>query len=227
MPAGAQYIASEARILTTTKIEFRAPGAAPWSLRHHSNTLYIYKPTWGKTLSEVTFSHPRLLVNMLPSLRQFVFLSTLLENTFGSKIDPQEPSAGNPPATINNQTTTRRDEFAAFMEAAGRGTSTDRIGDSDMGSAERPLKIDVTLNVHPVPRLQVVFPFRSGTATVDLEIQENGQVHIESQNILDESNKIGPNGRERRPEDIGKLLEMFENIGEVVRVHPDKMGISG
>ena len=57
------------------------------------------------------------------------------------------------------------------------------------------------------PRLQIMFPFRPGkTANVMLEIRENGQVHVEAQNVLDESNAVAPNGRVRRVEDLGKIL---------------------
>ena len=213
VPAGTQYIASEPRVLSRhKKIEFRPRGEAQWSLKHHSNTLYVYKPSWGKTLSEVTLSHPRLLVNMLPSLRQFAFLSTLLQNSFGEKPDPPEPPATSVPTTTTDKTTTSRDQFAAFM--AGANGSAPSHNEAELGSKELPLQVDVTLNVHPIPRLQIVFPFRSGTASVDLEIQENGRVHVESQNILDASNTIGANGRQRSAEDLGKLLETFEDIGK-------------
>ncbi|KAG6003388.1 hypothetical protein E4U21_002063 [Claviceps maximensis] len=52
---------------------------------HHSNTLFIYKPIYSQTVSEMPFSHPRQLLDMLPLLRQYAFLSTLLENSFGSQ----------------------------------------------------------------------------------------------------------------------------------------------
>ncbi|KAG6013734.1 hypothetical protein E4U43_007142, partial [Claviceps pusilla] len=50
---------------------------------HHNNTLFIYKPIYSQTVSEMPFSHPRQLLDMLPLLRQYAFLSTLLENSFG------------------------------------------------------------------------------------------------------------------------------------------------
>ncbi|KAH8893242.1 hypothetical protein GQ53DRAFT_821952 [Thozetella sp. PMI_491] len=200
-------------IAVNKKVEFVAQGETKGSLRHHANTLYIHKPAWGGTLKEITFSHPRLLINMIPTLRQYALLSTILENSFGDKPDPPEHPLTHsaPSVSATKQTNTVRDDFAAFMEQANRDVPT---GDAEVSSAENPLKVDVTLTLHHVPRLQVVFPFQTRTATVNLEIRENGQVHVESQDVLDESNGVAPNGRHRTAEDIGKLLETFEHIGK-------------
>ncbi|KAK3378114.1 mediator of RNA polymerase II transcription subunit 1-domain-containing protein [Podospora didyma] len=201
---GTTYDPSEPRtIACTKKVEYTPPGGISWALKTHVNTLYIYKAVYGKTLSELSFSHPHHLINMLPYLRQYAFLSTLLENSFKEKPGPSAAAEGKP-STTAIETTTNQDDFALFME-------------DDVPArckAEEPLKVDVTLNVHPVPRLQIVFPFRGATANIVLEIQENGHVHIESQNVLDERNSIAPNGRLRRVEDLGKCLETIEDIGK-------------
>ncbi|KAK3359023.1 mediator of RNA polymerase II transcription subunit 1-domain-containing protein [Lasiosphaeria hispida] len=200
---GTNYDPSEPRSITCIKkVEFTPRGEVQWSLKTHRSTLYIYKPIYGKTLTEMTFSHPQHIVNMLPYLRQYTFLSTLLENTFKEKPGPSA-TAGNKPSTSTTATTTRQDDFAVFMEE-GAGKEEE----------EEPLKLDVTLTVHPVPRLQIVFPFRASTANVLLEIRENGRVHVEAQNVLDESNAVAPNGRPRRVEDLGKILETIEDVGK-------------
>ena len=100
--------------------------------------------------------------------------------------------------------TTNMDDYTSFMEGQKR---------EQVASQEGPLKVDVTLTVHPIPRLQIVFPFRSTTANVVLEIRENGSVHVVSQNLLDESNAVAPSGRQRCVEDVGKVLETIEDIG--------------
>jgi hypothetical protein len=69
----------------------------------------------------------------------------------------------------------------------------------------------------PVPRLRAVFPFRDRTANVTLQIQENGHVHVESQDVLDERNMTaaaGSGGRQRKMEDVGALLETLEDVGK-------------
>ncbi|KAB8290200.1 hypothetical protein EYC80_011069 [Monilinia laxa] len=95
------------------------------TMKEHRNTLFIEKIDYGRRIEEVSFSHPRQLVEMLPCLRQFAFLSTVLRKTFEvdekSRSKPkesskshliknksQEPEAINPP--------TKKQEFEDFMK---------------------------------------------------------------------------------------------------------------
>ncbi|VBB76398.1 Putative protein of unknown function [Podospora comata] len=200
-------------------------------IMNHTNTLYVYEPVYGKTLTELTFSHPQHLVMMLPHLRQYVFLSILLENSFeevaGTNITFSSTKVS--PTTAGDGTTmtkTNMDEFSGFMQSGLNGGSSAGIRQEDDAAAETErganetgkkldLNIDVTLTILPVPRLQIVFPFSENkTANILLEIRENGHVHVEAQNVLDEGNMVGKNGRTRRVEDIGLVLEALEDIGK-------------
>lgn len=51
--------------------------------RIHNVTLWS-KPERGKVLEEVSFSHPRQIVELLPTLRQYAFLNRLLRRSFVS-----------------------------------------------------------------------------------------------------------------------------------------------
>ncbi|KAK4201413.1 mediator of RNA polymerase II transcription subunit 1-domain-containing protein [Triangularia verruculosa] len=198
-------------------------------ITNHLNTLYIYEPVYGKTLTELTFSHPQHLVMMLPHLRQYVFLSILLENSFREDTNTKVTLDAIPATTAfdsakstTTSTKTNMDEFSGFMSLDISTNPAADIKQEDVDMAEPPneekstdLRIDVTLTILPVPRLQVVFPFSTEkTANILLEIRENGHVHVEAQNVLDESNMMGRNGRARRVEDIGLVLEAFEDIGK-------------
>ncbi|KAK4463389.1 mediator of RNA polymerase II transcription subunit 1-domain-containing protein [Cladorrhinum samala] len=187
----------------------------------HVNTLYIYEAVWGKTLTELTFSTPRHLVDMEPYLRQYAFLSILLENSFkddaSSSPSPRIPKT-TPEKTKYIRTLTNQDEYDDFM-------ASPQPEPAELPSSE-DLKIDVTLTVLPVPRLQVAFPFgEDRTANILLEIRENGYVHVEAQNVLDERNSVAPNGRERRAEDIGDLLSRFEDLGRWAEFLRSRWGV--
>ncbi|KAK4162582.1 mediator of RNA polymerase II transcription subunit 1-domain-containing protein [Cladorrhinum sp. PSN259] len=195
----------------------------------HVNTLYIYEPAWGKTLTELTFSTPQHLISMEPYLRQYAFLSILLENSFKedstttltttTTVSPMPPSANGHPPTKKLRTLTNQDEYDNFMTSSSVALAEEIIDPADA------LKIDVTLSVLPVPRLRVVFPFAEDrTANIVLEIRENGYVHVESQNVLDETNLVAPNGRQRRVEDIGDLLSRFEDLGRWAEFLRSKWG---
>ncbi|KAL8421593.1 hypothetical protein RB596_002388 [Gaeumannomyces avenae] len=259
-----------------------ATAAAEPTKALHRNSLFIYKPVYGRTLSSVPFSHPSQLVEMLPRLRQYAFLSTLLERSFGpvgaasaapagdgdtesgaaaptvtglhgsapGRMAGLNATAGAPrqmTQTQNLATTTTRADFAAFLagpkdpaaapaaagidqhdgdKVQGQHGSTDGAisggdasggGGGGGGAAGPALPIDVTLTVHPVPRLQVVFPFRGATATVVLDVQLNGMVHVVSENVLPMPGKgleREGGGRQMQPQDLGQVLQVCEDIDQ-------------
>ncbi|KAI1292570.1 mediator of RNA polymerase II transcription subunit 1-domain-containing protein [Xylaria venustula] len=176
---GANYDPSEPRVMTFTQtvpvwtdsMELSEPPI----LKAHDNTLLVDKPVYGHVVTHVAISHPKELVAMLPLLRQYAFLSLLLANSFKP---PREgiPHFSSPKSSDKNTSgggTTNRD-FGEFMAKTKNETAPER------------LKVDVVVSAHPIPRLQLVFPFRETTAMINIEIQLDGKVHIVSDNIFSE-----------------------------------------
>jgi hypothetical protein len=164
--------------------------------RIHKNNLFIEKIDYGRTLTELPFSHPRQLVEMLPALRQYTFLSTVLSNSFGAGAKPVKKEETDAPKK------SKRDDFADFMAQAS--------------TAKKTLEIDVSLITQPVPRLQVVFPFKRRTANVTFDIKLNGVVEVVSQNIIPGVDTMGEGkGKEKSlsVQDLGKMLEVTEDLG--------------
>ncbi|KAF2435709.1 hypothetical protein EJ08DRAFT_285945 [Tothia fuscella] len=52
------------------------------SYMKHSNSLFVPKPEYARYMRELPFSHPRQLVELLPILRQYAFVTSLLGNSF-------------------------------------------------------------------------------------------------------------------------------------------------
>lgn len=50
----------------------------------HTNTLYIPKLEYARTLESLPFQHPRQLVALLPTFRQYAFTTSLLQDVFGA-----------------------------------------------------------------------------------------------------------------------------------------------
>ncbi|KAI1098916.1 mediator of RNA polymerase II transcription subunit 1-domain-containing protein [Jackrogersella minutella] len=216
---GSSYDPSEPReisftqtIPTFTNRLHGQPQAEP-VLKAHQNTLFIYKPVYGQVLNNVPFSHPKDLITILPLLRQYAFLSLLLTNS----LKPKENKSTVKKAETdkeNLQPLTRQQEFENFISGKDKNASTEA------------LKVDITLTAHPVPRLFLVFPFKSHTANVTLEIQIGGRVHIVSENIF--SNDTGflgdnPANRRRTPQDWANALETMEDIGAWIEVIKHKL----
>jgi hypothetical protein len=183
---------SEARSIQTETIVPLFDKNGDKSTETHKNTLLIDKIDYGRSLMELPFSHPRQLVEMIPALRQYAFLSTVLRKTFGagSKDKPKEEQFS---------VKSKRDEFADFMAQA----SAVRKG---------PFKVDVHLTTQPLLKLRVVFPFKRRTADVTFEIKLNAVVEVVSQNLFDEEKKP-EEAKGLKAADLGKMLEITEDLG--------------
>ncbi|KXJ91013.1 mediator of RNA polymerase II transcription subunit 1-domain-containing protein [Microdochium bolleyi] len=240
IPRGAMYDPSEPRVVEHTmqvptwrQRLLGEPQDEP-EVKSHKNTLHIYKPVYGQVLRAVPFSHPRELVQMLPTLRQYAFLSTLLYNSFTpreAELEPAKPQqqqnkpngAGSTTATtVSNgsaKNSTAISDFDSFMSG---------IASSSAAASSLPgsLPVDITLTAHPLPRLQVVFPFQTETANIQLEIQPGGKVHILSDNIFARSAGAGSDSRNNSRGPLGSLsaeqwakkLEFTEDIGAWVEL---------
>lgn len=243
MEPGSQHDPSELRTITCDREVYYRPrgsGAAP-AIRHR-HTLFVYKPVYGRTVAELPFPHPSRLVDLLPTLRQYAFLATVLEKAFGTtmaSILPEAPAREGQGRTA--VTSTVEDEFAAFTRGEER-----QPGEGVAEEEDGTTLVDVVLTAHPVPRLQVVFPFRSGTADIMLEIGLNAQVRVVSQNIFGSESEAGDDnedgkdgkegpegpeghdghegyegheghkpgkGRRLDPQDLGRMLEVCEDLG--------------
>jgi len=162
----------------------------------HKNELWIEKIDYGRTLTELPFSHPRQLVEMLPALRQYAFLSTVLEKSFGAS----SRTASKPQQKTDVRS--KKDEFADFMAQIS-------VSDKSM---------DVAFSTQPVPRLRVVFPFKKSTVNVTFEIKLNGAVEVVAQNLVDrnasdENASDEGMGKKLTVADLGRMLEITEDLG--------------
>ncbi|KAI5292496.1 hypothetical protein KEM52_006310 [Ascosphaera acerosa] len=72
------------------------PGAsAPvrWDQRRHDYLFHVYEPIMGCTVSDLPFSHPRQIADVLPIFRQYALLSHLLERVLTSPSTSDEASS--------------------------------------------------------------------------------------------------------------------------------------
>ncbi|KAI1129133.1 mediator of RNA polymerase II transcription subunit 1-domain-containing protein [Nemania abortiva] len=205
---GANYDPSEPRVLKSTRtvpvfLDAHKGQTEP-ILKLHSNTLLVDKPVYGQIVTHVPISHPKDLIMMLPMLRQYAFLSLLLANSFESQ---EGTPLGSEPNAANESTSSHKTdrEFEDFM-SGNRGRNSPEC-----------LKIDVVLTAHPIPRLQLVFPFGQTAAMINLEIQLDGKVHIVSDNIFSESenetSQSKGKGRLLTRKQFAEKLEVCENLG--------------
>jgi len=167
------------------------------------------------------FSHPRQLIDMMPLLRQYAFVSTLLYSTFGPKTEPpppdmEETSPKKEQGKEKSKTTTTRDQLADFF---GDGEAAAETSNGASYETDCDAKLDVILWVHPAPHLQVVFPLDRLKADITLKIREGGTVEIVEDNVTTagRGEALGKGkGKELTRETLGKALEYFEDLGKWV-----------
>ena len=201
-PGEARSISQETLVSTFEKDRTK-------STELHKNNLFIEKIDFGRTLTELPFSHPRQLVEMLPVLRQYTLLQTILSNTFGA--DAKHAAREDREGQMKN----KRDEFADFMAQT-----------SPVPARSPDLSLDISLSVQPHPRLQVVFPFSKRTANVTFDIKPNGVVEVVTQNIIKETKNTesSEKGKTLRQQDLGRMLEITENLGTWVAYMRRRLG---
>ncbi|KAF2458558.1 mediator of RNA polymerase II transcription subunit 1-domain-containing protein [Lineolata rhizophorae] len=110
--------------------------------RVHENRLYVPKPDYARVIEEIPFSHPRQLVDVLPLLRQYAFLATLLSRSF-----PEQSQSG------SNTSSTAPHPSSSTQHAPNSPTS-------DNATPLLPsIPVDFSLwYLATEPHLSVVFP---------------------------------------------------------------------
>lgn len=171
--------------------------------RVHNHTLFIDKLDYGRSLTELPFSHPRQLVEILPGLRQYAFLSTILSRSFSAKSKSATEEQNKVP--VRN----KKDRFEDFMKG--------------ISNEERSvLAIDITLTTQHIPRIYIVFPFKKGTANITFDIKVNGVVEVVSQNIIDPN--VMEDGNSLTTADLGRMLEITEDLGVWIEFVKRRLG---
>lgn len=168
------------------------------STQVHHNILLVDKMDFGRLLTEIPFSHPRQLIEVVPRLRQYAFIARLLNKSFG----PNSKPVANP--KFNKNKRSKEVEYAKFMSS------------SSLSGGYEDGRIDVRLETQPVPRITVIFRLNHRRASVQavFEVKLDGVVEIASQNILgSHSNATDEGKRKLGVKDLERMLEITENIG--------------
>jgi hypothetical protein len=153
----------------------------------HKNALYVPKQDFGYVLTSIPFAHPRQVVALLPVLRQWAYLGSLLKGTF---------------LPTNNTTSSQAEaSFSLADLLSGANVST--------GQA---VAVDVSLSTQPSPTLEFVFPVKgveNGSASLSASVSADGHVVVLSQNVVKGSQEEQDKAALR----MAKALELVGDIG--------------
>ncbi|PNS19174.1 hypothetical protein CAC42_1910 [Sphaceloma murrayae] len=151
----------------------------------HRTDLYVPKPEYGFRLSEIPFSHPRQIIDILPLLRQWAHLGSLLVKAF--------PTAAAEQATTQRPAPGLSKPFAARTHN-GKRLALDSLLDpgppgNQIDNGDASVKVDIALSTSPpgAPSVTVFLPIDNRVGSVSFSIGRDGQVIVTAQDVVDVS----------------------------------------
>lgn len=216
--AGSSEIAAEREVFL--------PTADGMETKRHKYTLFSSSPqeTFAAEIEHIPFSHPRQLLVLLPVLRQWALLSSLLRRCFNDP--PPPPSVGKPG---DNSEKVDEDSDDDDDDAAGEKQSVlDKLdallnnggAATQTQSTSKKTLIDISISLSaPSPSVSLVFPHRNGLADLSFEVGLNGEVGGVELRLGAEATGVGGEGdgkAERRGGKVKRVLEISEDLGAVV-----------
>ncbi|THX90156.1 hypothetical protein D6D05_00741 [Aureobasidium pullulans] len=154
----------------------------------HKNALYVPKQDFGYVLSSIPFAHPRQVIALLPVLRQWACLGSLLRTIFLPSSTTATPSNDEPSVSL-----------ADLLSGANLSTGT-------------AVSVDISLSTQPSPTLDFVFPItgvEGGLASISTSISSDGQVVVLSQNVV----KGSQEEQNKAAQKLAKALELVGDVG--------------
>ncbi|KAK5735209.1 hypothetical protein LTR17_008377 [Elasticomyces elasticus] len=162
----APFNAVDGRAITSTRdvLVMRDGGESQTS---HSYTLDVAKPDGGYKLKQLPFEHPRQLVELLPTLRQWACFGSLVQSLFAGS-----NAARDKLSTFDNVTTKRNPPLPFSLD--------DLLTPPATPPKDEKLAISVSLATTPVPTLSFVFAAGRGKPVCNVAVQvlQNGVLSV-------------------------------------------------
>lgn len=220
---------------TTEKaIDAYDPSKDTTTLHRHRNTLLTQPQDFARAITHLPFSHPRQIIAILPTLRQWALTASIVRRSFM----PESPSDDLAPTSNGGNATNGHDsESATFqtLDAELEDFMSSPLPSypasvTNGASSDKVKTVDMTLTTTPLPRL--VFSFRNPRyggklASVGFNIGVNGTVEgvaVDDGSPPWHANGIGDvafideHGSKmiRLREKVRRVLEIGEDIGVAV-----------
>lgn len=189
----------------------------PEGEKEHHNALFVPKQDFVYELKEIPFAHPRQIIAILPTLRQWACFGSLIRNTFvtsPSNQPTQVPKAVNGDGVVAK---TERKQFS-LAELLKPPESPDDM-DTGEKSAEEMLPIDISLSTSPTPGLDIIFPLQNKQghlASLNVGVLADADIVVTGQNLLDGQADESEDAKEemgRKIREMGRAFEITGNVG--------------
>lgn len=167
--------------------------------------LYWSNPELGVVVETLPFDHPRRLVEALPVLRQYAFITRLLQNTFPQVV---AKAASSKPPTKHD---IRKMRMQRYKEKFSQQDMEKELAALLAPRTTSVRALDVSLVTTPVPQMTLSFASKQGLKKMIFNIKPNADIEIVSQNIVaDDGDEVV---RQKQVEGLKMALEMSEDLG--------------
>lgn len=179
----------------------------------HRYTLFALQPDYGRVIDAIPFSHPRQLIAILPVLRQWALIGSLLRRSFvpdpsslsDAAADTIKPTDMDLDTLVHEEEMTVEEELAALLDDNGPPAS------SPQSDKENALMVDITLCTTSLPpRVGVVWSRGDGLRSVDFGVGLNGVIEVDPGS----EGEVGQASVER--ERMSKMLSIAEDVGVLI-----------
>ena len=189
----------------------------------HRYTLFTDHQAYARDIEEIPFAHPRQIVALLPVLRQWAFVSSILRRCFyPAKLGDKEKDVpnGSTVSTSDSDSDTDTDsDIDSFTFSANGTTNILNALFRPNNSKSQAKAIDVSLSLTgPSPRISIVFPHKDDLASVSFIVDANAEIGNVSINLGSGVSEGEENEEKmaKRKERIKKVLEVSEDLGMLV-----------
>ena len=183
----------------------------------HRYTLFALQPDYGRLIDAIPFSHPRQLIAILPLLRQWALIGSVLRRSFvpdpsslsDAAADAIKSTEMDLDTLVHEEEMTVEEELAALLDDNGPSDS------SPQSDKENALMVDITLCTTSLPpRIGVVWPHGGGLRSVDFGVGLNGVIEVSPGNESE-----GDEASVER-ERMSKTLSIAEDVGVLIEWLP-------
>lgn len=194
----------------------------------HDMSLYLPKIEYSRTLESLPFSHPKYLIDMLPTLRQYALTTSLLKGAFyekEQKITQQNVNVANPispPLTPDGKDgkAIQIDVNLSYIPPAPRmifyipHPLTTSASTSSAPTLSTAASLLSNLHTH-VPESTAHPPLR-----ITLDVAPNGDLVVGEQNVIHDDGGLGDmdmglEQEEKRQKKVQRLARALDVCGEV------------
>lgn len=155
----------------------------------HEYTLHSAKPDYGLKLYELPFSHPRQLIELLPTLRQWASLGSLIAATFT--------------ASKHSKTDARKTNGLTLQ---------DLLADLETASGRDKVPINIALSTLLLPTLNITFPTIDGgrVGSVNVQVLPNSEIAVTNHDAVMLANN---SDSQEQAQKLAKALDVCGDLG--------------